>query len=196
MPENTLAIKNRRGPNQYGSALHLQEDSFWRQRRRVLLKHIYFHFDQSNSEIAFFCMPLGQTQKERVYLYVNLSFHFHHCSWFIKCKCYVGSEPGKQTDHEMLCFRKRWKKGGECMRRRTSDVRTFFLAVFLNLLLRVFFIGQVTRDQNNRIRRVEIAQSALESRICVLNCWCAKFSSLTAERAVWYSFFTHCHGSK
>lgn len=51
MPENTLAIKNRRG--QINMARHLKEDLFRRQSRSVLLKFTGFQFDQSNSEIAF-----------------------------------------------------------------------------------------------------------------------------------------------
>lgn len=87
---------------------------------------------------------------------------------------------------------KRWM-GGERAEGQKKMSKTFFFAVFRNLLLRVFFRGQVTRDQNKRISGVKMAQSAvgrennaswitdLQSSQKVVACTCLP---------------TYCHGSK
>lgn len=45
-----------------------------------------------------------------------------------------------------------------------KNVKTFFFAVLRNLLLRVFFSGHVTEDQNDRISGVGMDTSVLKGQ--------------------------------
>lgn len=62
---------------------------------------------------------------ERLYLYVNLGFHFHHSSYFMKCKCLVGAEPRKSDGSSDRMLKRRmgeWRWGDEGEMRKCQNL--------------------------------------------------------------------------
>lgn len=117
-------------------------------------------------------MPLRQTTTGTLYLYVNLLFTFARVPilWNVNVLWEERQEKQRiirQDAKEMHGIGR--GKGRACSvggagGGLNQNVKTFFFAVFRNLLLRVFFSGHVTEEQNNWISGVGMATSVLEGQ--------------------------------
>lgn len=122
-------------------------------------------------KLLFACVPLRQTTTGTLYLYVNLLFTSARVPvlWNVNVLWEERQEKQRiirQDAKEMHGIGRgrgghaAWGAGGGL----NQNVKTFFFAVFRNLLLRVFFSGHVTEEQNNWISGVGTATSVLEGQ--------------------------------
>lgn len=79
---------------------------------------------------------------------------------------------------------------------KMKNVRTFFFAVFRNLLLRVFFRGQVTKEQNNGISEAKNQSTTQGGDIMFPELLICQVFNINKSKSCCLYIITYCRDSK